>query len=425
MSGTEQSVPCRWGAWWSEGSCARLSREEPRSLSKSPSLTFSISHMPSPHERVAWDQLIGDELSLRSDYLYALSQSSPKSYYWVRFYLRDQLIGICLFTLADFMGPSVRAHLGDRGVLAKALKLVGAGAKPMSGHVLVCGHPSLIGRPAYRFHPSVTHAPEGARLIAESLTHAVEEILARGSQDGSIDAVLFSGDKELNELMNLGYVHFEAEPKLKLSLSPSWRDFKDYLQDLTSKYRVKMKRAYSKSATLTARQLCLKDLEHHHERLRELYRQVNLRASLAFNALEIEALPSLMSSTPHQVSIHAYFLNENLIGFRVSLIDEQQLIALLVGIDYEYSFEHSLYPRILNDYLNEAIERRVTVLDLGRTAGEIKTTLGAVPESSSFYLRHQHPLLKCALPSIANQIELSPFKVHEPFKSSVSHSNAD
>ena len=102
--------------------------------------------------------------------------------------------------------------------------------------------------------------------------------------------------------------------------------------------------------------------------------------------------------------------------FEVSLLSDHKLIAYLVGLDYHYNREHSIYPRILNDYLQEAIEFGAEQVDFGRTASEIKTTLGAQPVHSGILLQHRYPLMQCALPLIANQVGQESFKVHQPFK---------
>ena len=419
MSSTEQATQCKWGSWLCESWSMCHDPDEGQARIELHDLKLSISQSLSSREQIEWDRLASDELSLHSRYLSALTNTSSESLFWVQFHHHEQLVGISLFTIADFHGPSVNEHLGGQGLLSNILGLLKIGNKPMSGRVLICGHSTLIGRPAFLFHPTIMTREGSAALIAESLHVAAKRILSGLSKERAVDAVLFSGDQALDELKTRGFVRFQTEPKLKMSLSSTWNSFDDYLTGLTSKYRVKMKRAYTKSAALVERRLSADEVESHSKRLKELYHQVSTRASLTFNATEIDVLPALMRAAPQDVFVHGYELGQALIGFRVSLYHDRQLIAHLVGLDYAFSLEHALYPRILNDYLSDGIKRRVREIDFGRTAGEIKTTLGASPESSSILLRHHHPVLARALPSIARRVELSPFKVHSPFKSTL------
>lgn len=417
MSCAEQVSPCRWSAWLSDhGGCG--TQEPLTSLNHVDSIRLDISHTLTSQDRLAWDKLTKKTPWLQSAYLSALSvDDTTERHFWVRFFQGEQLIGVSFFTRADFMGPSVQEHLGHEGFLASLLGWVKTGHDPMTGQVLICGHSSLIGHRAYQFERSINISHQ-----QENLTRAAHQIVKQLSSRHLVDAILFSGDQHLNEPSMRGYTLCPTEPRMKMTLSPSWLTFEDYLQDLTSKYRVKMKRAYSKSKALTSRRLNPNEVERYHDVLSEFYSQVSTRAKLSFKTIEISALSALMRATPEAIALYAYFLEDELIGFRVSLHSHDQLIAHLVGINYTYNQEHSIYPRILNDYLKEAIELRVKALDFGRTAGEIKSTLGARPQPSSVLLKHQHPILQCALPAISKRLNqrsnITPFKVHHPFRAS-------
>jgi hypothetical protein len=81
-----------------------------------------------------------------------------------------------------------------------------------------------------------------------------------------------------------------------------------------------------------------------------------------------------------EFSLYGYFLNDRLVGFRSSLNATDRLIAHYVGFESGVNAEHKLYQRMLYDYVAEGIEKKLPAIHLGRTALEIKSTVGAERE---------------------------------------------
>ena len=87
----------------------------------------------------------------------------------------------------------------------------------------------------------------------------------------------------------------------------------------------------------------------------------------------------------------AYYHNDKLIGFRTSFILENSIEAHFIGLDYEVNKTLELYQNILYDYVKEAIDNNFKQLFLGRTASEIKSTVGAEAHQLTCYIRHRNP----------------------------------
>ena len=85
------------------------------------------------------------------------------------------------------------------------------------------------------------------------------------------------------------------------------------------------------------------------------------------------------------------------------LINTQELIDLTkhskvvglgeTGLDYHYNKEYALYQNILYTFIKEAIITRVNTLSFGRTALEMKSTVGAKPIDHVAYIRLNNRLL--------------------------------
>jgi hypothetical protein len=68
------------------------------------------------------------------------------------------------------------------------------------------------------------------------------------------------------------------------------------------------------------------------------------------------------------------------------------LDAHFIGIDYSKNKTYAIYPRILNDYVRLGISTNSSQINLGRTASEIKSTLGAQPKPLTCYCKHKRYL---------------------------------
>ena len=71
------------------------------------------------------------------------------------------------------------------------------------------------------------------------------------------------------------------------------------------------------------------------------------------------------------------------------MICQNNLDAHFVGINYEYNREYAVYQRMLYDYIQIAIENRLQQINFGRTASEIKSSVGAEPQNLTIYFIRQ------------------------------------
>ena len=92
------------------------------------------------------------------------------------------------------------------------------------------------------------------------------------------------------------------------------------------------------------------------------------------------------------------------------------LDAHFIGIDYSNNKSYAIYPRILNDYVRIGIETGSSQINLGRTASEIKSTLGAQPKALTCYCKHKRYLPNQILKPFIKNVQIKSFKQHQPFK---------
>ena len=201
-----------------------------------------------------------------------------------------------------------------------------------------------------------------------------------------------------------------------IDLKPEWKTFEDYKNILKSKYRVKSNKADSKSSALEARLFSKNDFETYKHELQALYQNTIDKASFNAQVLNLNTYGYLRAYLKEDFILKGYFLDNKLVGFLTALVKDQKLDAHFIGLDYTLNKAHAIYPRILNDYIRIGIEKKVSSINLGRTASEIKTTIGAQPLELSCYIKHKNPVLNSLVKPFFRRIKIKEFKQHFPFK---------
>lgn len=212
------------------------------------------------------------------------------------------------------------------------------------------------------------------------------------------------------------YSRLDVEPNMILTIAQKFSNFDDYKTQLKSKYRVKVNKADQKSATLECRVLDETELNALLPELQKLYENTVSKSNFNAQTLNLETYLNLKRSFKNKFIIQGYFLDHTLVGFLSGLVNNNQLDAHFVGIDYNQNKRYSIYPRILNDYVRLGFGLNLDSVNFGRTASEIKSTLGATPEDLVCYIRHKKSITNLFLKPFISQVSMKPFKLHQPFK---------
>jgi hypothetical protein len=279
--------------------------------------------------------------------------------------------------------------------------------------VLFCGNIFLSGEYGI-FLQDGENKTDAFQVIAKALkqlsknTKKLHALFVKDFEENSL--------KVTNQLYDFDYASMTVEPNMIINLKPEWQSFKDYKSALKSKYRVKANKADSKSKKLKTLFFSEADIKKHLKSLQDLYQNTIDNADFNAQILNLETYVHLKSAFPEQFFVKGYFLGEQLVGFLSAMHNQSHLDAHFIGIDYTLNKTYAIYPRILNDYVKLGLEVGATQINLGRTASEIKSTLGAVPQSLTCYCRHKRNLPNLILkPFIAN-VKIKTFKQHYPFK---------
>ena len=252
--------------------------------------------------------------------------------------------------------------------------------------------------------------------------NAIAEGVKRLSKNTKKLSAIFIKDFEYeslpitNQLESFDYTAMEVEPNMIISLKPEWLSFDDYKNALKSKYRVKANKADSKSKLLEAKCFDEKDIEIHKHQLQELYQNTISNADFNAQILNLDTYINLKKAFKDAFIVKGYFLENKLVGFLSAMKNDTHLDAHFIGIDYSKNKEFAIYPRILNDYVRLGIETKSNQINLGRTASEIKSTLGAEPKALTCYCKHKRYLPNQVLKPFIKNVHIKSFKQHSVFK---------
>ena len=190
----------------------------------------------------------------------------------------------------------------------------------------------------------------------------------------------------------------------------------DYKKDLKSKYRVKVNKADSTSAMLEMKDFNEADFATYKDQLQALYENTIANADFNAQVLDLETYIKLRALYKKDFIVQAYFFENKLVAFLSALKTNDYLDAHFIGLDYGVSKQLAIYPRILNDYIRLGIKHQVKQINFGRTASEIKTTIGALPEPLMCYIRHKRSWVNKLISPFFKMVNLKDFKQHDVFK---------
>ncbi len=348
-------------------------------------------------------------LYLSATYQRALAgvRGSQHSYYAV-FHRRGVPVGIGRFQLVQLdlgsMPVTRNNFLGWLGL--RIFKLVCG----VETRIVICGDPTVSGEHGFYFRPDIAeHARDGA--LAEAIRRV--EILS-GTR---VSLIKDFRSKVPQGLVERGFLPVETAPTMVIEIPQSWRRLGDYLNDLSSKYRHRAKSVMKKSSRLERRELSHQDILDQADRMTALHENVRSKAMFAIGPRGVSHLAALRLALGDQFPVVGYLLHGELVGYFAAIVAAGRIDAYCVGFDYASNRENAIYPRMLFDHLQLAIDRGVKRVVLGRTAQDTKSALGAVPQGLTCLVQHRHPVINWIGQVLLRRMaKLDSPLLHNPFR---------
>ncbi|PHN02649.1 GNAT family N-acetyltransferase [Flavilitoribacter nigricans] len=363
------------------------------------SLFTSIDSVPETYWELA--QRSGDYF-LQRDYLQLLEDSPPGNlrFSYLLFFHRGKPVGIAYGQLLEFRAEE---HIRQQDADASRLRQLVAARVQLK--VLICGNMLLTGQHGFYFEPehaALAHAP-----LREALRKTADLWRSRGVTVNSI-LVKDLDEEQANLIENWNaseYHSLKFQPNMVLPIRPHWHSMDDYLEDLSSKYRVRYRRARKKLQRVQCLELNEEQIRTYEPELYPLYRKVAESSGFCVGYLAPDYFSELKAAAPRDFRLWAYFQSGELIGFCTAIRNGDELEAHFLGFGEEQQ-PYQLYLNMLYHLIEVAIQERVGQLVFSRTAMEIKSSVGAVAVPTTvFLLHHTSSLLNHLIPCLVGLLE--------------------
>jgi len=295
--------------------------------------------------------------------------------------------------------------------------------------MLVCGNLLSTGPHGVAF----AEGEDPARLwpvVEEAMYRIRRSIRLFGDSDLVMIKDLTDDQKDATAtLRRFHFRRFETEPNMILHFRPGWRSFDDYLTDMRSEYRIRIRKTIRdlKDSGIVFERLGQEQVKAEAPEIYGLYLQVHERQKLRLVTIGPQWIPALAASfdDDFRTVIARPKEGNKLLGFVNVIRDGDSVHGYYMGFDKATAAKGiPLYLGLLYAGVGQGIEMGAEHMSLGRTALAPKAQIGAKAQPMYGYLRHRNPALNLAVPSILALLPMpdEPPERH-PFKSATSRCN--
>lgn len=367
-----------------------------------------------------WGQVVrGSHRFLCLDYLSSLEEAHDVGLElrYVVFRSSEMVVGVAAFQITHFT-TSEDAY--QNGFLRLMNRVVTFFRGKHIHNILISGNAIATGEHGFSFvnelsESQVSHIIAGAmRIIAKQERDRGKKICAMVVKDFYPSSAGIP-----DQLQKAGFKKFQVDHNMVMPVLTEWKTFNHYLESLNTKFRTKAKAALNKSAVLDIQDenaLSVKDII---ATLNVLYDNVHNKADFRLGKLNLNTLPLLLEHLPGHFFVKTYRLDGQIIGFMSAMVCGPMMEAHVIGLDYEKNRDYAVYQRMLYDYVELAIANQCSRIIFGRTAAEIKSTIGAFPVDLTCCFLHQQKISNALLSRILNYVKPSDFPQRQPFKAEV------
>ncbi len=366
-----------------------------------------------------------DNIFLSHEYARILDEATPTgmAFMYVLITQYDQPVGIASLQRQGFQAAE---NIQNENVkdcffsnVSNYLKQVVK--KQVEFTAIACGNLLVSGEHGFWFRPNVLQVGTITDCVTDICVCARDILLKRGIESHFYLLKDFRSEDfpSAQQLDESRYFKFQVQPTMELEINNRWSSTEEYLAAMTSKYRTRYKRARKKGAGLRHQELSLEDLIQYRDIKYNLY--LEIARGIGFNLVNLhpkydETLKSILGD---RFRAYAYFDAENtMVAYYTTIDNGRELEAHFLGLNAEVNKQTQSYLNILYNLAEQAIEGGYEVLNYGRTALEIKSSVGAESHDLVVYMRHAKSFSNRFVKGLFNFLNVEePYTPRHPFKS--------
>ncbi|MCD0477996.1 8-amino-7-oxononanoate synthase [Chryseobacterium sp. LC2016-29] len=361
---------------------------------------------------INWNIVIGQQnIMLSEEYFAVLEESKPVNmkYCFVGFFSDEELIGGALFQYLSFIEHK-SFQKGE--VLCSIRNFL---TRQLSKDVMILGNNMLTGQNGFYFDTSKIPT-EKAILLLNETSQNVQAILGKTS-------LIIYKDYQKSFLKNFekekfkSFYRFSVQPNMILNIKQEWDCFEDYSNNLSKKYRARLRSAKIKLDGIQKLELDTHSIKKFQNEMNILYQNVAENAPFNTFFLTKNHFESMKQNLNDNFKVFGYFMNDKLIGFFSLILNNNDIDTYFLGYDKEIQKEKQIYLNMLFDMTEFGISNQFKRIVFGRTALEIKSTIGAEPVEIFGLIKHNNkainPFMEKIFTSLNPKIE---WIQRKPFK---------
>lgn len=282
------------------------------------------------------------------------------------------------------------ADIADPRFASMIKRLSGMAPWLRFGRVLTCGLPISVGKSSLALA-----SWHDCRQLLSMLDGVITELASQAGMHVVVYKEFGTGDLEWTQpLLKLGYRRVATPPMH--CFKPLFRDFQEYRKALRSHYRYKVERSLRKLRNAGIEISVRADpddiLKAYTPEVHDLYHQVVERSNTKLETLPIEFFHELTVRLAGQVDLVALSKGRQVLAFGWCLHANSTYHMLFAGLNYALNAELDLYFNLMYAWLDCALRRRVSKIEVGQTANVFKARLGCYSEPLFAFMKGLGPL---------------------------------
>ena len=386
--------------------------------------TFSCFENINLAQKNEWDSVIQNKnIFLSFSYLSLIQQQQTESFRFRYVIVYESLmpVGVIYFQINDFsatlFSELTSTHINELQSKKASVfkKYIEQNQNETIMRLITCGNNFISGE--HGFFIGINDKKIKFKLLegvidcvtkVEKLSGKISVILVKDFYEAGF------GDKDCWCCRK--FIHFNVEPNMIISLPQNIQSLTDYINSFSKKYRNRGKNILKASSSLTKTRLNISEIETYNDVLYALYLQVFEHAKFKLAPLSKTYFKDIAVAQPNSFYIDAWFNHEQIVSFSSGFYCATELEAHYIGFDYDLNKEYDLYQTILYSFIEEAILQKKSSINLGRTASEIKSTVGAKAHDLICYIKPQNTVSKLILKPFMKFLQPSEWVPRNPFK---------
>ncbi|MGZ3883494.1 MAG: hypothetical protein ACXVPQ_04370 [Bacteroidia bacterium] len=406
--------------------CDRIRGTRPHQLDKE--FTFTVYNHSSKVNTADWNEVLsGRNIFLTLNYLAVLEELDARTFHtrYVIVYHNASPCGIIYFQSIDFEAKTFSNLLEDQLQTIQSRrtrlfeKYIDENGSEVLMRLLTCGNNIVSGEHAFIFRD---------HLSREKTFELVEKVIDRVGRNeklrGKISAILakdFYAPVKINApkcfFSDEAFIEFNVEPNMIIDLPEGVSSVSDYLAHFSKKYRNRAKGILKLGEALEVQELSLQEISQQNGSIFELYEQVYDKAKFKLIKLPPNYFLNCKKAFKDKFFVVGFYLDKKLVAFCSGFyMPDEFLEAHYIGFDYGLNKTYELYQNILYKFIEKALAGKKTRVNLGRTASEIKSTVGAKPSHLTCYIRPQNTISKVVLKPFIQFLQPTEWVPRNPFR---------